>query len=134
MHYNLSVAKRTPTPETTEGPYYKEGSPEQADLAQESVPGEHLELTGSVFETDGRPLVGAWLDFWQANGTGKYDNAGYTLRGHQFSSKSGRYSLSTVVPAAYPGRTPHIHVKVRFGDKVNPDYSALRPRTSLECD
>jgi protocatechuate 3,4-dioxygenase beta subunit len=111
------MGKRIPTAETTEGPYYKEGSPERTELAQEGVPGENLHLTGYVLDSDGRPLAGAWLDFWQADGSGHYDNAGYTLRGHQFSSESGQYRLNTVVPGSYPGRTPHIHVKVRSDDK-----------------
>ncbi len=111
------MGKRAPTAETTEGPYYKEGSPEQTELAQPGVPGENLEITGFVFDTDGKPAVGARLDFWQADGKGHYDNSGYTLRGHQFSGDFGQYKLSTVIPGSYPGRTPHIHVKVRSGDK-----------------
>ncbi len=112
-HYNPFMTKRTPTAKTTEGPYYREGSPNQTDLAQEGVPGERLELTGVVCDTTGRPIAGAWLDFWQADGNGHYDNAGYTLRGHQYSGESGQYKINTVVPAGYPGRTAHIHVKVR---------------------
>jgi protocatechuate 3,4-dioxygenase beta subunit len=38
---------------------------------------------------------------------------GFKLRGHQHSDKSGRYEVETVLPGSYPGRTPHIHVKVR---------------------
>ena len=53
------------------------------------------------------------LDFWQASAGGQYDNAGYTLRGHQYSDASGHYQLETVVPGLYPGRTEHIHVKVQ---------------------
>jgi protocatechuate 3,4-dioxygenase beta subunit len=54
-----------------------------------------------------------WLDFWQADASGAYDNAGYTLRGHQFTDSQGRYYLETVRPGEYPGRTVHIHVKVQ---------------------
>jgi len=53
------------------------------------------------------------LDFWQADGKGQYDNASYTLRGHQFTDDAGRYHLETVIPGLYPGRTEHIHVKVK---------------------
>ncbi len=65
---------------------------------------------------DGKPIHRAWLDFWQANGDGDYDNLGYTLRGHQYTDKLGKYVLETVVPGAYAVRTPHIHVKVRVND------------------
>ena len=42
-----------------------------------------------------------------------YDNSGYRFRGHQFTDARGRYTLFTVVPGLYPGRTKHIHVKVQ---------------------
>ena len=51
--------------------------------------------------------------FWQADGNGEYDNEGYTLRGHQYTDENGKYMLVTVVPGEYPGRTPHIHIKVK---------------------
>jgi protocatechuate 3,4-dioxygenase beta subunit len=38
---------------------------------------------------------------------------GYRLRGHQFTDDQGRYTLETVVPGLYPGRTRHFHVKVQ---------------------
>jgi protocatechuate 3,4-dioxygenase beta subunit len=52
------------------------------------------------------------LDFWQADGSGSYDNSGFRLRGHQSTDAGGAYTLTTVVPGEYPGRTEHIHVKV----------------------
>jgi hypothetical protein len=96
----------------TEGPYYKTGSPERSDLIEEGVIGEPITLTGYVFDKDCNPVAGAWLDFWQADGNGNYDNRGYRLRGHQLTDKQGKYLLHTVIPGEYPGRTSHIHVKV----------------------
>jgi len=58
------------------------------------------------------PVAGATLDFWQADAGGTYDNNGYQLRGHQLTDAAGRYSLETILPGEYPGRTEHIHVKV----------------------
>ncbi|MHB1347733.1 MAG: intradiol ring-cleavage dioxygenase, partial [Candidatus Humimicrobiaceae bacterium] len=55
----------------------------------------------------------AWLDFWQADGDGNYDNSGYKLRGHQYTDKNGRFILETVIPGIYSGRTAHIHLKVK---------------------
>ncbi|MGE5462482.1 MAG: hypothetical protein ACM3PS_03950 [Syntrophothermus sp.] len=101
------------TPSLTEGPYYKAGSPEQADLYQDGMPGTKLVVTGYVYDTNCKPVANAWLDFWQADANGNYDNQGYTLRGHQFTDASGRFQLTTVVPGLYPGRTEHIHVKVQ---------------------
>ena len=101
------------TPSLTEGPYYKSGSPEQANLYQDSIAGTRLVVTGYVYDTNCQPVANAWLDFWQADGNGNYDNSGYILRGHQYTDANGRFQLTTVVPGLYPGRTEHIHVKVQ---------------------
>ena len=101
------------TPSLTEGPYYKSGSPEQADLYQDGMAGTKLVLTGYVYNTNCQPVANAWLDFWQADANGNYDNSGYTLRGHQLTDANGHFQLTTVVPGLYPGRTEHIHVKVQ---------------------
>ena len=105
---------------TTEGPYYKKGSPERTDLIEEGTVGEPITLRGRVFDKNCNPVPGAWLDFWQADGNGHYDNRGYKLRGHQFTDRQGKYLLRTVMPGAYPGRTSHIHVKVarKAGDET----------------
>jgi protocatechuate 3,4-dioxygenase beta subunit len=76
-----------------------------------------MQLVGRVVDTRCRPIPGAVLDFWQADPAGAYDNAGFRLRGHQFSDTEGLYSLETVVPGPYVDgwvrRTPHLHVKVK---------------------
>jgi protocatechuate 3,4-dioxygenase beta subunit len=100
----------------TEGPYFTPNSPERASLLEEGMPGTKLVLTGYVYTTDCRPVEKALFESWQANDAGEYDNAGYTLRGHQFTDKDGRYELTTIVPGLYPGRTRHIHVKVQAPD------------------
>jgi protocatechuate 3,4-dioxygenase beta subunit len=97
----------------TEGPYFKPSSPERIELFEEGMAGQPIELTGLVLTRDCKPVQGVLLDFWQADGKGDYDNAGFRLRGHQFTDADGRYRLRTVVPGLYPGRTRHIHVKVQ---------------------
>ena len=97
----------------TEGPYYKTGSPERRNLLTEGIPGEPITVTGYVFDRNCRPIPGAWIDFWQTDGDGRYDNRGFRLRGHQYTDRDGKYLLRTVFPGEYPGRTNHIHVKVR---------------------
>ena len=72
-----------------------------------------LVVSGLVLTRSCRPVGGALLDFWQADDAGQYDNAGYRLRGHQFTDARGAYRLETVVPGLYPSRTRHIHVKVQ---------------------
>ena len=58
-------------------------------------------------------MPNALLDFWHSDEHGAYDNRGFRYRGHQFADAQGRYRLETIVPAEYPGRTRHIHVKVQ---------------------
>src|SRR5581483_715346 len=65
-----------------------------------------------VRDTTCTTVARARVDFWQADGSGTYDNQGYRLRGYQLTDAAGRYRLETVVPGEYPGRTVHIHVKV----------------------
>jgi protocatechuate 3,4-dioxygenase beta subunit len=100
------------TPAQTEGPYFKASSPERTNL-RGTAAGTKLVLTGTVVTTGCKPVARALVDFWQADGAGAYDNSGFTFRGHQFTDAQGRYSLETVMPGLYPGRTRHIHVKVQ---------------------
>jgi protocatechuate 3,4-dioxygenase beta subunit len=97
----------------TEGPFFKAGSPEATNLLSEGMQGQQLTLTGQVLDQSGQPVANALLDFWQANANGNYDNSGYTLRAHQYTDANGYYTLTTIVPGLYPGRTEHIHVKVQ---------------------
>ena len=102
-----------PTPAQTEGPYFTPNSPERSSLLEPGLPGTRILLAGFVLTTSCQPIPGALLDFWQADAAGEYDNVGYRLRGHQFADAAGRYSLETVMPGRYPGRTPHLHLKVQ---------------------
>ena len=106
-----------PTPSQTEGPFFTPRSPKRTSLLEAGVNGTKLTVTGLVVTRGCRPVAGALVDFWQADDVGEYDNAGYRLRGHQFTDAQGRYRLDTVVPGLYPGRTRHIHVKVQAPGK-----------------
>jgi protocatechuate 3,4-dioxygenase beta subunit len=103
----------TLTPEQTEGPYYTADTPERNSLFEPGMAGQRLLVVGYVLDTNCQPTSNAWLDFWQADASGQYDNQGYVLRGHQFTDSQGRYVLETVIPGEYPGRTQHIHVKLQ---------------------
>ena len=75
--------------------------------------GRRLVVSGRVLTPDCKPAANALLDFWHADENGDYDNRGFRYRGHQFTDAEGRYRLETILPAVYPGRTRHIHVKVQ---------------------
>jgi protocatechuate 3,4-dioxygenase beta subunit len=97
----------------TEGPYYTPNTPERTSLLEPGITGTRLLVTGYVLSTGCAPIAQALVDFWHCDDAGAYDNVGYKLRGHQFTNDAGRYSLETILPGVYPGRTRHIHVKVQ---------------------
>jgi len=97
----------------TEGPFFKPKSPERRSFLENVSPREKLLLTGVVLSRACKPVANALLDFWHSDDAGEYDNRGYRYRGHQFSDAAGRFRLETIVPAQYPGRTRHIHVKLQ---------------------
>lgn len=101
------------TPAQTEGPYFKPSSPRRTSLLEPDVRGTRIVVEGTVLGTDCQSIPRALLDVWQADAQGRYDNAGFRLRGHQFTDDAGHYRLETVVPGLYPGRTRHFHVKVQ---------------------
>jgi protocatechuate 3,4-dioxygenase beta subunit len=101
------------TPRQTEGPFFKTNSPLRTSLIEGGSPTQRLLLTGTVMSPECKPLQNALLDFWHSDEEGAYDNRGFRYRGHQHADAQGRYRLETIVPAQYPGRTRHIHVKVQ---------------------
>ncbi|MEN3793081.1 intradiol ring-cleavage dioxygenase [Fulvimarina sp. MAC3] len=95
------------------GPFFTSGSPRKTNFQRDTRGGQPILLFGQVLDRNCRPIAGAKLDFWQADGNGAYDNSGYRLRGHQFSDQNGRWRLETILPGLYPGRTRHIHARVQ---------------------
>lgn len=102
-----------PTPPQTEGPYFKPNSPLRTNLIEPGTQGIRLTVTGYVFGRRCKPIGNVLLDFWQADRRGAYDNTGFKFRGHQFTNAQGAFTLTTVFPGLYPGRTRHIHVKLQ---------------------
>jgi protocatechuate 3,4-dioxygenase beta subunit len=90
--------------------------------------GEHLDLHGAVRDGDGRALDGAEVEIWQCDAYGSYRHprgagdridAGFQGFGSTRSDGRGLYRFRTIRPVPYPGRAPHIHVKLRhpaFGE------------------
>jgi protocatechuate 3,4-dioxygenase beta subunit len=102
-----------PTFRETEGPFFKPRSPERGDLLEPGTSGRAFELFGFVLTTSCRPLSGALVDLWHADEKGQYDNDGFRYRGHVITGGDGAFRFRTIVPAIYPGRTRHYHVKVQ---------------------
>jgi len=90
--------------------------------------GEHLDLFGIVRDGSGRAVDGAEIEIWQCDAFGSYRHprgagdridAGFQGFGATRSDARGGYRFRTIRPVPYPGRTPHIHVKLRhpaFGE------------------
>src|SRR3984893_8238909 len=116
------------TPQQTEGPFYPTSFPADMDNDLVQVRGQAaqamgtvLHLEGRVLDLNGRPVEGALVEIWQCDAQGIYDHPGQpgrerrdrAFKGYgRMMAADGRYSFRTLKPVAYPGRTPHIHVKV----------------------
>ena len=105
------------TPRQTEGPFFTPNSPKRISLVEAGSKAPRLIVTGTVLSPQCKPVPNALLDFWHSDEQGAYDNRGYRYRGHQFADAQGRFHLETIVPAEYPGRARHIHVKVQAPGK-----------------
>jgi len=115
------------TAPTTEGPYYLELDLMRADIT-EGLPGIPIDIAITVLDEDAHPHAGALVDVWHCDAQGNYsgfeqpsqDMRGRTfLRGTQRVDADGRALFHSIYPGWYPGRTTHIHFKVRNGSKTN---------------
>lgn len=104
------------TPGQIGGIHYRR-SPLRHNVVFAGLAGTRFTLEGLVLSTSCKPVEGARIDFWQTDSNGHYDDTGTRLRSHQFTDPHGRYHLETILPGAYPGRTRHLHVKVRAPDQ-----------------
>jgi len=116
------------TPAQTEGPFYPLAMPADSDAdllangALRYVRGQAAWVEGVVSDIDGRPVRGALVEIWQCDEQGHYHHPGDGNRadrafqgfGKVAVDGEGRYRFRTIRPAAYGGRAPHIHVKVKL--------------------
>lgn len=117
-----------PTRPDALGPFYEPNAPER------SATGRGLVVSGIVRSAKGcLPLPAARIEWWSANARGDYDGE---QRASQRADASGRYRYETTFPGRYPGRPPHLHVRVTApGHK--PLVTQLYPapgQTQLEAD
>jgi protocatechuate 3,4-dioxygenase beta subunit len=121
-----------PTPAQTEGPFYPRSLPadRDADLTQVvgragRAQGVILYLSGRVLTREGQPRPGTTIELWQCDARGRYHHVGdmreprddnFQGYGTTTTDAAGRYAFKTIRPVAYPGRPPHLHVKVHPAD------------------
>jgi len=117
-------------PAQMEGPYFVDEALDRTDLRSDPTdgtvkPGIPLELAFVVSGMLGngcRPIPGALVDVWQCDHLGVYSDVEDPsfntkgkrfLRGYQVTDPAGRARFTTIYPGWYPGRTVHIHFKIR---------------------
>jgi protocatechuate 3,4-dioxygenase beta subunit len=120
----------TVRPQQTEGPFFVDDGLTRSDIRADPTtgaisPGIPLTLQFQVSQVgDGAcvPLTGAMVDVWHCDAAGVYsdvaDRRASTvgqkfLRGAQVTNADGIAEFITVYPGWYPGRTVHIHFKIR---------------------
>ncbi|MEM7303351.1 MAG: protocatechuate 3,4-dioxygenase [Pseudomonadota bacterium] len=127
-----SAAMRTPS--AAEGPFYPTPAMRGADIDNDLVKidgevraagGEVIRIAGTLLDRAGKPFSNKRVEIWQCDWNGKYlhpgDNRdlvhdrGFQGFGHDITNGDGRFSFRTIMPVTYPGRTPHIHLKVLDG-------------------
>jgi protocatechuate 3,4-dioxygenase beta subunit len=118
----------------TEGPFYPDKLPLDTDNdliilndSLTSAVGTVTHLSGKILDSRGEPIRNAVVEIWQCDNNGAYlhsgsDNGGkrdgnFQGFGRFLTGSTGEYYFRTIRPVAYPGRTPHIHYKVKKGRK-----------------
>jgi protocatechuate 3,4-dioxygenase beta subunit len=101
-----------PTAQDSEGSRYMPGAALRSDLADADDWGDRLILTGTVRSTTRERVGRSVIEVWHADANGHYD-PGYRFRGTLITSKTGRYTIHTIIPGRSGARPPHLHIKVR---------------------
>lgn len=119
------------TPSQTEGPFYPVALPRDDDFdllrhgERRYGKGQPAWVGGRVLNPAGQALKGGVVEIWQCDQDGHYDHPRDGARmdpdfqgfGRVTLSADGGFRFRTIRPAAYSGRTPHIHAKVKLGTK-----------------
>jgi protocatechuate 3,4-dioxygenase beta subunit len=122
------------TPRQTEGPFYPTKLPLDVDndllIINDAITpavGTITHIAGRVLDTSGTPIRNAVVEIWQVDNHGVYLHSGSASHdkrdtnfqgfGRFLTGSTGEYRFRTIKPVPYPGRTPHIHFKVKKNDR-----------------
>ena len=125
-------------PEMTEGPFFVDDRLNRSDIRSDPATGAvktgvPLRVAFKVSRADAActPLAGALVDVWHTDALGNYSDVGGEsgkkyLRGYQATDANGVAQFTTIFPGWYPGRTPHIHFKIRVlsGEREAYDFTS----------
>lgn len=118
------------TPKQTEGPFFVDKRLNRSDIrvdpsdgsVKAGVPLSLKFRVSAVGRVGCNPLSGAIVDVWHCDAVGAYSAVSQRssqtadknfLRGYQVTEADGNTQFTTIYPGWYPGRTVHIHFKVR---------------------
>ncbi|MBI3468569.1 MAG: intradiol ring-cleavage dioxygenase, partial [Planctomycetes bacterium] len=124
----------TRTPPQMEGPFYPNKLPLDTDndliVVNDAITpavGTVTHLSGRLLDAKGNPVRGGVIEIWQCDGNGVYlhTNSGNREQrdgnfqgfGRFLTATTGEYYFRTIKPVPYPGRTPHIHFKIKRAGK-----------------
>ena len=122
------------TPKQTEGPFYPDKLPLDTDndliiVNNGLTPavGEITYVSGRILDAKGDPIRNAVVEIWQCDNGGAYlhsktgnkekQDGNFQGFGRFLTGSSGEYLFRTIKPVPYPGRSPHIHYKVKRSGK-----------------
>jgi protocatechuate 3,4-dioxygenase, beta subunit len=128
------AAELVRTPAQTEGPFYPDKLPLDTDndllVVNDAITpavGTVTYVSGRILDAQGSPVRNAVVEIWQCDNNGAYlhsrtGNAAQKDKNFQgfgrfITGSSGEYLFRTIKPVPYPGRTPHIHYKVKRNGK-----------------
>src|ERR687885_2426295 len=126
-------------PQQTEGPYFVDEKLNRSDIRSDPSDGSvkqgvPLRLVFHVSRIDGSSctsLTGATVDIWHCDALGVYSDVADPsfstvgkkfLRGNQVTDANGTVNFVTIYPGWYPGRTVHIHFKIRTDSASQQGY------------
>lgn len=118
------------TPRQTEGPFYPDKLPLDTDNdlivindGLTSAVGDITYVSGRILDAKGSPVRNAVVEIWQCDNSGAYLHSGTDNKdkkdknfqgfGRFVTGRTGEYLFRTIKPVPYPGRTPHIHYKIK---------------------
>lgn len=109
----------------TVGPFFQIGliyGRGQNNLIQEHTVGQRIHITGTVFDSEGQPMLDAMLEIWQPDANGIFNHEADPLHkeadphfngfGRAENKSDGVYEFHTIKPGGRDGNAPYINVYV----------------------
>jgi protocatechuate 3,4-dioxygenase alpha subunit len=118
------------SPYCTIGPFFPgefvTGCEDLTSFQGKQARGQHIQLTGRVFEEGNRPILNAIIEIWQPDANGVFRHPldprfqeadpGFLGWGRSRTDADGRYTFLTVVPGVGNGysepRCPHVNLMI----------------------